>query len=235
MRDVGGEPPLQPGHPLQPGDLPLQVVGHLVEAGGQQGQVVLAAHHHPLVEQAGGEPLGGPRGPPDRVDDQPGDQHADADDEQRQRDPADDDRAADEGEALLLLGQREGVVQLDLLAAPVSVGTGAPISRVGCGLSFSSGTTAYLHAWPPSSTVGAQVGRQRPEEGRPTAPATPRSPVRWTMTRSKSPAAPPRLPSWVTVRASAVRTLAASPVAMPATWLCAYVTPAWASAIAAFA
>ena len=41
------------------------------------------------------------------------------------------------------------------------------------------------------------------------------------MTTSKSPAAPPRLTSWVTVRDSAERTLAASPVAMPATWICA--------------
>ena len=34
-------------------------------------------------------------------------------------------------------------------------------------------------------------------------------------------AAPPRFTSWVTVRLSAERTLTASPVAIPVTWLCA--------------
>src|SRR4051812_28094473 len=53
------------------------------------------------------------------------------------------------------------------------------------------------------------------------------------MTTSKSPAAPARVFSCCTVRSSVARTLAASPVAMPVTWVWAYVTPACAWAIAA--
>ena len=89
--DVGGEPLLQLGEPLELGDLPLEAVGHRVEAGGQPGELVLAAHGHPFLELPLGQPLGGAGRPPHRVDDQPGDQHADADDEQGQR-HADDHR-----------------------------------------------------------------------------------------------------------------------------------------------
>ena len=143
--DVGGEPLLQLREPLELGDLPLQAVGHGVEAGGQPGQVVLAADDHPLLELALGQPLGGAGRPAHRVDHQPGHQHADADDEQRQRDPADDHRAADQREALLLLVQREGVVQLDLLGCPRRRrAPAAPTSSVGCGtLPWLSGTSAY--------------------------------------------------------------------------------------------
>ena len=165
VRDVGGEPLLQLGEPLQLGDLPLQAVGHRVEAGGQPGEVVLAAHDHALLELALGQPLGDARGPAHRVDHQPGDQHADADDEQRQRDPADDDRAADQREALLLLVQREGVVQLDLLAAGRVAGHGgADRAASAAGTCCSSGTSAYSPGLAAVVDVGAQVGGQRAAE-----------------------------------------------------------------------
>ena len=167
VRDVGGEPLLQLGEALQLGDLPLQAVGHRVEAGRQAGEVVLAAHGHPLLELPLGQPLGGAGRPAHRVDDQPGDQHTDADDEQGQRDAADDDRAADQGEALLLLGQREGVVELDLLGcrrrrwAPArrsAASAAAPARRRASG--------AYLHDCPPSATSARRsAGRASTEHG----------------------------------------------------------------------
>jgi hypothetical protein len=117
VRDVGGESLLQLRERLQLGDLALQAVGHRVEALRQPGQVVLAADGHPLLELPLGQPLGGAGRPPDRVDDEPRDHHPDARHEQRQHDPDDEHRVADAGEALLLLVQGEGVVELDLLAA----------------------------------------------------------------------------------------------------------------------
>jgi hypothetical protein len=56
------------------------------------------------------------------------------------------------------------------------------------------------------------------------------------MTTSKSPAGPPRSISCLTVRSRVERTLAASPVAMPATSVCAYRTPfcAWSTAACRF-
>ena len=91
VRHVRGEPALQPGHLLEADDLPLQVRRHLVERGRQQRQVVLAVDLHPLVEQAGREPLGGPGGHPDRADHHPGDQrrhHAEQDHQRQRRWPA---------------------------------------------------------------------------------------------------------------------------------------------------
>ena len=89
VRHVRGEPPLQPGHLLQPQDLSLQVRGHLVERRAQHGEIVLAGDLHPLVEQAGGEALRGPGGEPDRPDDEPGDEPHD-DREQHDQAGADD-------------------------------------------------------------------------------------------------------------------------------------------------
>ena len=165
--DVGGEPLLQLGEPLQLGDLPLQAVGHGVEAGGQPGQVVLAAHGHALLELPLGEPLGDARGAAHRVDDQPGDQHADADDEQRQRDPADDDRAADQGEALLLLVEGEGVVQLDLLAAGRVGGHGGADQQRRLRHLPAVGHHRVAPGLAAVVDRGAQVGRQGAPEQRP--------------------------------------------------------------------
>ncbi len=142
--DVGGEPLLQLGEPLQLGDLPLEAVGHRVEAGRQAGEVVLAAHGHPLLELPLGQPLGGAGGAAHRVDHQPGDQDADADDEQGQRDAADDDRAADQREALVLLVQREGVVELDLLAAGGVAGHRGADEQRRPGVPLVVGDWAYL-------------------------------------------------------------------------------------------
>ena len=52
----------------------------------EPGDVVLAAHVHPLLEPAGREPLGDPAGQPHRGDDLPGDQPGDARDQHEQQD-----------------------------------------------------------------------------------------------------------------------------------------------------
>ena len=95
------------------------------------------------------------------------------------------------------------------------------MSRVGCGLSFSSGTIQYFDACPPSSTWARRSAGRAWNTLLGLGAVRSISPVRWTMTTSKVPAAPLRACSWVTVRSSAVRTLDASPVAMPATCVCA--------------
>ena len=145
VRDVGGEPLLQLGEPLELGDLPLEAVGHRVEAGRQAGEVVLAADGHPLLELPLGQPLGGAGRPADRVDHEPGDQHADADDEQGQRDPADDRPCCGSARGSPPPGRagRRSRAR-SARCPPASLGTGAPISRVGCGSPLSSGTGAYL-------------------------------------------------------------------------------------------
>ena len=85
VRDVGDEPALHPGQVLELADLALQAGGHPVERRRQPGQVVLAAHPHPLLEPAGGEPLGDPRRHPHRRHDLAGDQPGDAADQEHQR------------------------------------------------------------------------------------------------------------------------------------------------------
>ena len=83
--DVGDEAALQPAEVLELADLPLQVGGHLVERRRQPGEVVLAAHLHPLLELAGGEPLGDAAGHPDRGHHLAGDQPGQPADEQEQQ------------------------------------------------------------------------------------------------------------------------------------------------------
>ena len=102
MRDVGDEPALHPGQLLQLADLPLQVAGHLVEGDRQPGQVVLAADLHPLLELAGRQPLGDPRGHPDRGDHLTGDQPGDRAEQHDQQQTGGDQRALDDVEGLLL-------------------------------------------------------------------------------------------------------------------------------------
>ena len=84
---------------------------------GQPGEVVLAADLHPLVEQTRGQPLRGARGRAHRVDHQPGDQHPDPATNRVSAAPVIMHGAADPLQALLLLVQREGVVQLHPVAA----------------------------------------------------------------------------------------------------------------------
>ena len=135
VRDVGGEPALEPGHLLQPQDLPLQVGRHLVEGGGEQGEVVLAVDHHPLVEQAGGEPLGGPRGHPDRGHHQPGDQGGEQAEQQHQGHPGGQYGGPGVGGGGVLPVERDEVVQLQLAeagrhrGAVDQVSSASPVSR----------------------------------------------------------------------------------------------------------
>ena len=63
-------------------------------------------------------------------------------------------------EALLLLVQREGVVELDLLAAGGVAGHRAPISSVGCGTCLAVGHQGVPPGLAAVVDGGAQVGRQ---------------------------------------------------------------------------
>ena len=83
--DVGDEPALDPAELLELPDLALQVGRHLVERRGQPGQVVLAGHPQPLLEPAGGQPLGDPPGHPDRGDHLPGHQPGEPGDQHQQQ------------------------------------------------------------------------------------------------------------------------------------------------------
>ena len=76
------------------------------------GQVVLPHHGHAFLEPAGGEPLRGPGGHPDRRDDLAGHQPGDPAEQQDQRDARDGERALDQREGVGLLAEREQVVQL---------------------------------------------------------------------------------------------------------------------------
>ena len=105
--DVGDEAALQPAQLLELPDLALQVAGHLVERRGEAGEVVLARDPQPLLQPAGGQPLGDPPGHPDRGDDLTGDQPGDAGDQDQQECPGGDKRPGDQGEGLLLLLQGE--------------------------------------------------------------------------------------------------------------------------------
>ena len=138
VRHVRGEPALQPGHVLQPQDVALQVLRHLVERGGQRGQVVLAGDLHPLVEQAVGEPLRGPGGDPDRADDHPGHEvRRPAPSISTSATPVTSDRVADQVGLGDHVVEREEVVELDLapglgqLAAEDQVELGAGRCRPG--------------------------------------------------------------------------------------------------------
>jgi hypothetical protein len=78
-----------------------------------------------------------------------------------------------------------------------------------------------LRDCPPEATSARRSGGSASSTARRLAAGRSMSPLRWIMTTSKSPAAPPRCSSAFTVRLSADRTLAPSPAAMEATWLCA--------------
>jgi hypothetical protein len=164
VRDVGGEPLLQLGQPLQLGDLPLQAVGHGVEAGGQPRQVVLAAHAHPLLQLPLGQLLRGTGGPADRIDHQSGHQHPDADHEEREGDTADDHRAADQRQALLLLEQGEEVVELDPLGARRVAGHRRADQQRPLGVPLLVGHRPVLVGLVARIDVGPQVRRNGAED-----------------------------------------------------------------------
>jgi hypothetical protein len=117
VRHVGGEPALQAGHLLEPDDLPLQVGRHLVERRREQREVILALDLHALVEQAGGEALGGPGGHPYRRHDHAGDQTGDHAEQDDQRQAGEHHRGPDLVGRTVLGGQRHHVVQLDVSEA----------------------------------------------------------------------------------------------------------------------
>nr|MCF0103345.1 hypothetical protein [Streptomyces sp. MH191] len=112
VRDVRDEPPLHPRQVLELLDLELQVLRHLVEGLAQAGDVVLAGDLHAFLQASRGQPLGDPGRHPHRGDDlahdEPGDRPEQDDDEQSRR----RQRALDQAERLLLLREREEVVQL---------------------------------------------------------------------------------------------------------------------------
>ena len=109
--DVGDEAALHPAELLELADLALQVAGHLVERGRQPREVVLAGHLEPLLELAGGEPLGDPAGHPDRRDDLTGHQPGHAGDQHQQQRGGGEQGPGDQRERLLLLVEREEVVE----------------------------------------------------------------------------------------------------------------------------
>ncbi len=112
VRHVRHKAALHPRQVLQLLDLQLQVLRHLVEGLTEPSDVVLAGDLHPLLKPAGGQPLGDPRSHPHRRDDlpdhEPGDGPEQYDDEEAGR----RQRALDQAQRLLLLGEREEVVQL---------------------------------------------------------------------------------------------------------------------------
>ncbi len=97
---------------LQFGHFLLQAGRHVVEGRRQRGQVVGPAYFHPLAQVAGGQPLGAAGGLPDRDDHPAGDQRGNGRQQEDQREPDHDDGPLDQREGLLLLGEREHVVQL---------------------------------------------------------------------------------------------------------------------------
>ncbi len=119
VRHVGHEPPLHPRQVLQLADLELEVLRHLVEGLAEPRDVVLAGDLHTFLEPPRGQPLGDAGGHPygcdDLAHDEPGDGAEQDDDEE----PGGRERASDQAEGLLLLGEREEVVQLVRLAVGV--------------------------------------------------------------------------------------------------------------------
>ena len=110
--DVGDETLLDRRQLLERGDLLLQLGGHVVHRRGEPGQVVLAAHLHPVVEVARGEALGGPPGGADRGHDLAADQGGDEGQQDDQDRAGGDHRVAQHPSVCDLLGEREDQVDL---------------------------------------------------------------------------------------------------------------------------
>ena len=130
--DVGDEPPLHPAQLLELADLALQAGRHLVERRGQPGEVVLAGDPQPLLELAGGQPLGDPPGQPDRGDHLPGDQPGQPGDQHQQQHGGGEQRLRRPGRAS---------------PAPRSAGTGSRACR--------SGRRPAARTWEPTTIPGS--------------------------------------------------------------------------------
>ncbi|CAM5691773.1 hypothetical protein SVIOM74S_01978 [Streptomyces violarus] len=119
VRHVRHEPALHPRQILQLADLQLEVLRHLVEGLAEPRDVVLARDLHTFLKPPGGQPLGDPRRHPHRRDHlahhEPGDGPQQDDDEQ----PGRRESPLDQAQRLLLLGEREEVVEL--VRVPVGV------------------------------------------------------------------------------------------------------------------
>ena len=103
---------MHPRQLLQLDDLSLQLVSHRVERRGELRQVVLPAHAHALFETARRQRLRSARCHPDRCDNLTRHQRGNAREEQDERETGEGKRAADQAQRVLLLLQREEVVEL---------------------------------------------------------------------------------------------------------------------------
>jgi hypothetical protein len=109
VRDVGDEALLHARELLELADLLAQAPGHRVERGREPGEVVLAAHLHPLGQVAGGEPGRRLRGQAHRRDDLPGHEPGDRSRGEDEQDAGEQDRRAhqvERGGLLLVSGKR---------------------------------------------------------------------------------------------------------------------------------
>ena len=172
VRDVGDELPLRLGQFLQLAQLALQAGRHLVERGRQRRQVIRAAHLHPLVQVAGRQPLRRLRRVPDRQHHPAGDQRGDRGQQhdERQSRPPTRVRCTTMQERLLL-GEREDVVQLVVLARAARRRPGrgrrcparrCRLSVVGCDQRRGRGVVVVLEL-PPARAAPAD---QCPRDGR---------------------------------------------------------------------
>jgi hypothetical protein len=112
MADVRDELALHVGQVFELAELGLQAGRHVVERGGQRGQVVHTEHPHAFLEVAGRHALGRLGRLPDGQHHPPGYQRGDRGQQYDQRQPHADQDALDQQQGDLLLGEREHVVQL---------------------------------------------------------------------------------------------------------------------------
>jgi hypothetical protein len=116
VRDVAGEPPLQPGHVLESPDLALQAAGHLVERLPELRDVVGAPNPDALRQISTGKTRRRPGRDAHRTHDLAGDDHRDHRDEQHEAEPRQQHGSLDEREGVLLGVEREQVVDLEQTA-----------------------------------------------------------------------------------------------------------------------
>ncbi len=119
VRHVRDEPALHPGQVLELADLELEVLRHLVEGLAEAGDVVLAGDLHAFLEAPRGQPFGDSGGHPDRRDHLPHHEPGDGPEQDDHEQPGGRQGALDQAQRLLLLGEREEVVQLVRVAVGV--------------------------------------------------------------------------------------------------------------------
>ncbi len=119
VRHVRHEPALHARQVLQLADLQLKVLGHLVEGLAEPRDVVLAGDLHTFLKPPGRQPLGDPRRHPHRRDDLAHHQPGDGPEQHHHEQPGRRQSPLDQTQRLLLLGEREEVVQL--VRVPVGV------------------------------------------------------------------------------------------------------------------